>query len=146
MAVAESVPRHSSIPLPEPPLSRMCQYLVEEGQHTDYIQALSSSSLVWNMYSLLTPIRYVLIRGSTSLARFKARYSTSLPAVAISSAPSSVGDMRTISSRSTFASGVTVKQKTAFAAVCGSWAESFQRACSSMVGVLRRGWAASHYP
>lgn len=26
----------------------------------DYLQALSSSSLVWNMYSLLTPIRYVL--------------------------------------------------------------------------------------
>lgn len=36
------------------------QNLVEEGLHTDYIQALSSSSLVWNMYSLLTPIRYVL--------------------------------------------------------------------------------------
>lgn len=27
---------------------------------TDCLQALSSSSLVWNMYSLLTPIRYVL--------------------------------------------------------------------------------------
>lgn len=30
------------------------------GKYTDYLQALSSSSLVWNMYSLLTPIRYVL--------------------------------------------------------------------------------------
>jgi hypothetical protein len=29
-------------------------------QYADDLQALSSSSLVWNMYSLLTPIRYVL--------------------------------------------------------------------------------------
>ena len=58
--MAKSIPRASLVPLPKPVLDCMFTLPFQLPRYADSLQALSSSSLVWNMYSLLTPIRYVL--------------------------------------------------------------------------------------
>lgn len=66
MDMAEPSSRHSALPLSQ--LDPDSKYTLKKGQiglrNSDRMltltQALASSALVWNMYSLLTPIRYVL--------------------------------------------------------------------------------------
>ena len=144
VAMAEPIPRHPLVPLPQPLPSCRCSTSMLQPNNMLTTSRLfrpprwfgtcthfSPPSATSSTHALISPL----------LSR--ARSSTSLRAVGTSSALSSAGGTQITSSRSTSAFAATVKLRTVSAAVCGSSAVSSQHACSSMDGVLRRESAES---
>ena len=105
------------------------------------IVGIASSSLVWNMYSLLTPIRYVLNPrfGLTSPIQSGLFYIAPGIGYLIGSFFGGRWADHIVKNRS--GSEVVVFRRTDSRAVCHRWALSSQAASLSMAGAWRRGLA-----